>query len=467
MRKTKIICTLGPSSNTKDIIKQMALAGMNVARLNMSHGTHESHRSLISLVKQVRNELHLPIAIMIDTKGPEIRICQFENAFIKLEAGETFTLTTDTVLGNQKRVGVTLKSFNKLVKVGSIVLINDGLVKLQVEQIKSKNVICRVLVGGVLSNNKSINIPGVNLDKEYLSDIDKQDLLFGIEQDADIYAISFVGSKNDVLSVRKFLNENGSNNALICSKIESQRGVDNLQEIIEVSDSLMVARGDLGVEIAFEKIPFVQKMMIKKCIDNGKNVITATEMLESMIYNIRPTRAEISDVANAVEDGSSAVMLSGETSAGQNPVLSIQTMASIIEEKEKDLKYCISEQEEPAKDVSNGIGLASVDLASSLNAKAIVVVTNSGAAAKSVSRYRPIAPIIACTPNVKSFNQMSLYWGVVPVLDNNYEDTDSMLRSAREKAKQTKLVKKGDMIVQTASILAEKSGSNLVLVEKI
>ena len=301
---------------------------------------------------------------------------------------------------------------------------------------------------------------------EYLSKIDKEDILFGIKEDADIFAISFVGGKSDVLSVKKFLAQNGAQNAIVCSKIESQAAVENLDEIIEASDAIMVARGDLGVEVSFEKIPQIQKRIISKCLKSGKTVVTATEMLESMTYNVRPTRAEISDVANAVEDGTSAVMLSGETSAGKNPVLSVQTMASIVEECEKSLIYK-SNKFEKSDNVSLSIGFASCELAHSLNAKAIVVVTNSGFSGKSVSRFRPDCPIIACTPNKKAYYKMALYWGVLPVMDNKYNDTDSLLKSAREKAQITKLVKKGDLVVQTASVLTEKAGSNLVIVQNI
>lgn len=466
MKKTKIVCTLGPSSSSKETIKAMALAGMNVARFNMSHGDHESHKKLIDLVKEVREELKLPIAILIDTKGPEIRVRQFENGSVQLIKGQKFILTTKKCLGNSDIASVTLSTFNKVVSKGTIILLNDGFIKLKVENIIDKNVECKVVVGGKLSNNKSINIPGLELDKEYLSKVDKEDILFGIEQGADVFAISFVGCKSDVLSVRKFLEANGAKDVIVCSKIESQCGVDNLDDIIDVSDSIMVARGDLGVEIPFEKIPYVQKLIIDKCLKLGKPVITATEMLESMTHNLRPTRAEISDVANAVEDGSSLVMLSGETSAGENPVLSVQTMASIVEESEKNIKYKNSKFEE-SNNVSSSIGFASCELAQSLKAKAIVVVTNSGFAGKSVSRFRPACPIIACTPNKKVFNQLAFYWGVNPVMDNEYSDTDNLLRSAREKAFETKLVKKGDLVVQTASIKTDKSGSNLLVVEHI
>ena len=467
MRKTKIVCTIGPASESKNIMKQMILAGMNVARFNMRHGTHESHHKLIETLKEARSELDVPVAIMIDTKGPEIRIRQFQNGQVVLKKDDGFVLTTRNVLGNEHGVGVTLSSFNKIVSVGDIILLNDGLIKLKVDAIHGTDVLCKVLVGGVLSNNKSINIPGVDLKKKYLSDTDKSDILFGIEEGADIFSISFVGCKQDVLDVRQFLKKNGCENALICSKIESRKGVMNMDEIIDVSDGIMVARGDLGVEVEFEKIPYIQKQLISKCHKKGKNVITATEMLESMIHNARPTRAEISDIANAVIDGTSAVMLSGETSAGLYPVLSVETMSKIAQECESTIDYDKISSFDYSSDVSTSIGYASCELAKSLHAKAIVVATNSGFSAKCVSKCRPSCNVIACTPNVKVYNQMSVYWGICPVMDRTYDNTDDLLESSRHKAQQTKLVKKGDLVVQTGSVKAGGTGSNLLVVETI
>lgn len=466
MRKTKIVCTLGPASASKRVIKELAKKGMNVARLNMSHGNHKSHHELIEIVKEVRKELNIPIAIMIDTKGPEIRVGLFENSGITLVKGDIFVLTTKPIIGNNAGVSVTKKDFNKIVSIGDIILLNDGLIKLKVQKIDEEDVFCKVLVGGELTNNKSINIPNVDLKQEYLSDIDKQDILFGINEGADIFSISFVSSKEDVLSVRRFLDKNNYHGALLCSKIESQQGVDNMDEIIDVSDVVMVARGDLGVEVPFEKIPNIQKKIIKKCIENGKNVITATEMLESMVHNIRPTRAEISDIANAVLEGSSALMLSGETSAGEYPVLSLETMAKIIEESETLINYDALDFYN-SKNIGASVAYAACELSRSLNAKAIMVATASGFSANSVSRFKPKALVIATTPNEMVYNQLSLCWGVVPIKDTFYPTLDSLLENTKIKATKAKLICKGDLIVQTGSIHMGEEGTNLLTVTKI
>lgn len=466
MRKTKIVCTMGPSSANLNTIKQMILAGMNVARFNMSHGSHQSHHELIELVKQARQELGVPVAIMIDTKGPEIRVRQFQNGSVMLKKGDRFILTTRNVVGNEQGVSVTLSTFNSVVKAHDIILLNDGLIKLEVENIQGTDVLCKILVGGVLSNNKSINIPGVDLNVNYLSDVDKKDILFGIQEEADIFSISFVGCADDVLEVRRFLKRHHyENKCIVCSKIESRQSVGNMDEIIDVSDAIMVARGDLGVELPFEKIPYTQKQLISRCLKQGKSVITATEMLESMIHNIRPTRAEISDIANAVLDGTSALMLSGETSAGEYPVLSVETMAKIAEECESTINYDTIHDFSYSNNVSSSLGYAACELSKSLHAKAIVVATNSGFAAKSVSRFRPSCSIIASTPNYDVYNKMALYWGVVPVMDQTFEDTDSLLLSSKQKAHQTKIIKRGDVIVQIAATKAGGNGSNLLLVD--
>ncbi len=464
MRKTKIVCTLGPASSSKNIIKQMVLAGMNVARLNMSHGNHETHHKLIELVKEVRKEQGVPVSIMVDTKGPEIRVGLFERGGVELVKGGRFILTTRQVLGNEHGASVTLKNFNKIVSRHDKILLNDGLIKLEVEDIAETEVMCKVLSGGKLTNNKSINIPGVKLDLEYLSEHDKSDIDFAIKEGADIFAISFVRSKDDVLAVRKYLEKKNYSQALICSKIESQEGVDNMNEIIEVSDAIMVARGDLGVEVEFEKIPYIQKQLISKCIRAGKNVVTATEMLESMIHNVRPTRAEISDIANAVLDGTSALMLSGETSAGEYPVLSVETMAKIAEECERTNNYEQAIDFEHSTNIGASVGYAACELARSLSAKAIIVATNSGFSANSVSRFKPKSLIIATTPNEMVYNQMSLCWGVSPVMDKVYSTSDELLENSKIKALNTKLVKKGDLIVQTGAVNVGKEGSNLLTV---
>lgn len=468
MRRTKIVCTLGPSSASKSVIKQMILAGMNVARFNMSHGTHESHHKLISLLKEAREELNKPVAIMIDTRGPEIRIKEFQNGFVNIKKGERFILTTRNVLGNEQGVSVTLSTFNKIVKKHDIILLNDGLVKLEVEDTQGTEVLCKILVGGKLSNNKSINIPGVDLNLNYLSEVDKKDILFGIEEGADIFSASFVGCAGDVIEFKKFLKKNGyEKEALVIAKIESRKGVANMDEIIATADGVMVARGDLGVEVEFEKIPYIQKQLISRCVGAGKMVITATEMLESMIHNVRPTRAEISDIANAVLDGTSAVMLSGETSAGEYPVLSVETMAKIALECENTINYDEIHNFGYSKNVSESIGYAACELSKSLKAKAIVVATASGFSARSVSRCRPSCEIVACTPNLKTYYQLALSWGVTPIMDRTYNDTDGLIAGAKQKAYEHKAVKKGDLIVQMASTTAGGVGSNMILVDMV
>lgn len=465
-KRTKIVCTIGPACNDKEILKQMIKAGMNVARFNMSHGTHRSHHEMIEKVKQAREELGVPVAIMIDTNGPEIRLGEFENFSTELKKGEMFTLTTKKCLGNHQKCFVSVPSFASLVKKGTIIFANDGLVKLQVESTSEDEVNCKVLIGGVLSNRKSLNIPGLVLDTPYLGKSDKEHLLFGIEEGADIYSLSFVCSAQDVLDIRNFLKKHGEENAILCSKIESELGVRNLDEIIEVSDSLMVARGDLGVEIPFEQIPNVQNEIISKCIAKGKTVITATEMLESMINNARPTRAEISDVANAVEDGSSAVMLSGESSAGKYPVLCVETMAKIVVEREKAMEYGKTTDFTKAGTIEESIGHVACSLARSLDAKAIIVATNTGLTAKNTSRFRPACPIIACTPSQRAFHQMSIYWGVYPMLDKECRNSKDLLEETRQTALSSKLVKKGDLVVQTTSIETPKP-SDMVTVSRI
>lgn len=466
MRKTKIVCTIGPSSANLNTLKQMILAGMNVARFNMSHGTHESHHESIELVKRARDELGVPVAIMIDTKGPEIRVGKFQDGVAKIKKGDKFVLTTRNVVGNEQGVSVSLPTFNNIVKQGDKILINDGLIKLEVEAISGSDVLCKILVGGEITNHKSINIPGVDLDADYLSEVDKKDILFGIKEEADIFSISFVSCVEDVLDVRKFLKKHKyEDKCLICSKIESRKSVENMDDIISVSDAIMVARGDLGVEVEFEKIPYIQKKLISKCLAQGKPIITATEMLESMINNIRPTRAEISDIANAVLDGTSALMLSGETSAGKYPVLSVETMSKIAEECERTINYDKIHDFSYSNNVSASIGYAACELSKTLQAKAIIVATNSGFASRCVSRFRPTCQIIACTPHYNVYNQMSLNWGVIPIMDKVYTDTDSLLQSSKLMAHHHRLVKRGDVVVQTAATTAGGNGSNLLLVD--
>ena len=468
MNKTKIVCTIGPACSDIETIKEMMLAGMSVARFNMSHGTHESHRKLMNLVKQARFELGLPVAIMLDTRGPEIRIRQFKDGKVELVKGQDFAITTENLLGDETIVSVTYSLLPSIVRKGTKILLNDGLIELLVES-KTENVIyTKVLVGGELSNNKSINIPSVELNMEYLSDIDKSDISFGVEEGVDVFSISFVNHASDVVEVRDYLKSMGVENSFIIAKIESAKGVSSMKEIIDEADGVMVARGDMGVEIAFEKLPHIQKDMIAYAKSKGKYAITATQMLESMVSNVRPTRAEISDVANAIYDGTSAIMLSGETSAGEHPVLAVSTMRKIAEETERtiDYKHSIGDIV-PTDDVNCAVGYAACSLATSLNAKAILVTTTTGSSAVNISRFRPSCKIVALTPNYDVYFKLGMFWGVTALLDKTHYDTDQLLKSARERAEQAKCVKAGDVVVQTAGIMTGVSGSNMLVVSEI
>ena len=468
MNKTKIVCTIGPSCADVETIKNMIRAGMSVARFNMSHGTHDSHRELINLVKQARFELGAPVAIMIDTKGPEVRIKQFKNKKVLLKDGQDFILTTENVVGDSEIVSVTYDKLPQIVSKGTRILLNDGLIELVVLKKTEKLIYTKVVEGGELSNNKSINLPNVELNMTYLSENDKKDLAFGVQEGADVFSISFVNHAQDVEDVRNFLTSIGCQNPFIISKLESQKGVDNIEEIIEASDGVMVARGDLGVEIPFERLPHIQKHIIKKAKDLGKYTITATQMLESMVSNIRPTRAEISDVANAIYDGTSAIMLSGETSAGDHPVLAVETMRKIAIETENTIDYRNKLTKfVPTDNITCGIGYAACALASSLDAKAILVTTTSGKSAQSISRFRPNCEIVALTPSSEVYFKLGMLWGTTALLDKTYYDTDELLKSARNRATNAGLVKTGDVVIQTAGIMTRVSGSNMLVVSEI
>ena len=464
MNKTKIICSIGPSCDDVEVLEKMALNGMNVARFNMSHGTHESHKAMIDKVKFVREKLGVSIGIMIDTKGPEIRVRNFENGSVTLREGDEFTLTTREVLGNEKIVAVTYKNLPKILKKGNKILLNDGVIELKVKKLTSTDCICDVVTSGILSNHKSINIPGVKTDMPYLSEQDKADLMFAKEVNADFLSLSFVSDASDVKDVRDYLREIKFTTPLLIAKIESVDGVKNFDKILSLSDGVMVARGDLGVEVEFMKLPILQKEFIKKCNEQGKISITATQMLESMIFNKRPTRAEVSDVANAIFDGTTAIMLSGETASGKYPVESVTTMRKIAEEMETHLKF------EPVAfkthNTTASIGYAVCSLAQTENVKAINVGTKTGITAKNVSRFRPQIPIIACTPTSKIYFQMSMLYGVIPVLEKEYKNMEDVLKHGLEHTIATKLVKSGDKIVQTGG-RAGMSGSNLLMVKKI
>lgn len=470
MRKTKIICTIGPACDNEETLTQMCLSGMNVARLNFSHGSLEEHQQKIDLVKSVREKLGLPIPIMLDTKGPEYRIKTFENKKITLNDGDTFTFTTDDIVGNQERVSVNYKQLTNDLEPGDTILLNNGLVIFEVKEISGNDVICTVVTGGVLSDRKSMNFPNKVMKSEYLSEHDKKDLLFGIENDVDFVAASFVSTKKDVESVRKFLDENGGETIDIIAKIENRAGVDNIDEICEVADGIMVARGDLGVEIPFVEVPAIQKFLIEKCRLLGKRVITATEMLESMIHNPRPTRAEISDVANAVYDGSSAVMLSGETAAGKYPAAAVRNMAEIAEYTEKhiDYKRWFATTEYNIINIIDAISHATCAMAIDVNAKCIVVNSITGKTARMVSRFRAPAEIIGVTTNLKAWRQLNLSWGVTPVLEEEYNSLDIVFYQSLNHAKEILDLKKGDNVVLTGGQINGQSGNtNTIKVEVV
>lgn len=470
MRKTKIVCTIGPACGNEKTLTELCLAGMNVARLNFSHGTHEDHLEKINLIKAVRERLDLPIAIMLDTKGPEYRIRSFENGSVTINDGDTFIFTTDEVVGNEKIVGVNYKGLINDLSVGDKVLVNNGLVIFEVVELNATQAICKTVVGGELSNFKSMSFPNKVLNQEYLSEQDKSDLLFGIEQGVDFIACSFVSRRQDLIDVKEFLKANGGENVDIIAKIENRSGVDNIEEICKECDGIMVARGDLGVEIPFEELPVTQKHLITKCRMLGKRVITATEMLESMINNPRPTRAEISDVANAVYDGSSAVMLSGETAMGKYPVLTVKTMSKIIEKTESYINYdsLFSSADFTIRNAVDAISHSTACMAIDIHAKAIVVCSISGITARMVSRFRAPVDIIGMTTSEQTWRKLALSWGVTPVMCEVVNSTDVLFYMANKAAKQTFKLKKGDKIVITGGITNGESGStNLIKLETI
>ncbi|MCI5847452.1 MAG: pyruvate kinase [Clostridiales bacterium] len=470
MRKTKIICTIGPACTNEETIRRMCLAGMNVARLNFSHGSHEEHLERINLLKKVRRELNLPIAIMLDTKGPEYRIGCFEKGRVELKEGEPFTLTAEDVPGDETRVSVSYKGLCAELHPGDRVLINNGLLILEVLEANPKEARCVVVTGGTLSDRKSMSVPNRVFRQEYLSQRDKEDILFGAENDVDFIACSFVSCKEDLLAVRRFLEDNGVQDIDLIAKIENRSGVDNIEEICTACDGIMVARGDLGVEIPFEELPAVQKQLITQCRLLGKRVITATEMLESMITNVRPTRAEISDVANAVYDGTSAIMLSGETAAGKNPVLAVQTMARIAEETEKHIHYSsrFLKSEFQIRNVVDAISHAVCGMAIDIEAKLIVVCSLSGQTVRMVSRFRSPADILGVTTNEKTWRKLALSWGVTPALSEHFDSTDVLFFNAKKLARQIFDLQRGDRIVITGGLPNGSSGNtNMLKVEVV
>lgn len=470
MRKTKIICTIGPASESRETLEKMCLAGMNVARLNFSHGTHPEHLDKIEKLKDVREKLGLPIAILLDTKGPEYRIRTFKGGSITLRDGDDFTFTTEQVEGDETRVAVSYENLHNEMQPGERILVNNGLLIFEVVSVEGKNIHCKTIAGGVMSDRKSMSFPDKVLHSVYLSEQDKQDLLFGIENDVDFVACSFVSQAQDLKDVRAFLNANGGSEISLIAKIENRAGIDNIEEICNECDGIMIGRGDMGVEIPFEQLPGIQKQLITKCRLLGKRVITATEMLESMIEKPRPTRAEISDVANAVYDGSSAVMLSGETAAGKYPVETITAMAKICEEAENGIDY-VSRFRRTSFQIKNtvdAISHATCGMAIDIGAKAIVACSLSGGTARMISRFRPPVNIIGLTVNKKTWRQLALSWGVIPEMCEVFQSVDVLFYTGAKVAASALGLQKGDRIVITGGLTNGISGNtNLIKVETI
>ena len=470
LRKTKIVCTLGPACETEEIVTEMVKAGMNVARMNFSHGTHPDHQKRIDLVKKVREKLGLPIAILLDTKGPEYRIKTFKNGKVFLNEGDTFAFSAEDIEGDETKVSVNYKGLPNDLSIGDKILLNNGLLIFEVKETTETDVICEVLVGGELSDRKSMSFPNKTLKQIYLSEQDKEDILFGIKNGIDFIACSFVSRKQDLLDVKEFVKANGGEDIGIIAKIENRSGVDNIDEICEECDGIMIARGDMGVEIPFEELPAIQKKLITKCRLLGKRVITATEMLESMIKNPRPTRAEISDVANAVYDGTSAIMLSGETAAGKYPVLSVKTMAQIAKNTEENIHYekRFLTREFKIKNTVDAISHATCGMAIDIGAKAIAVCSLSGSTARMVSRFRPAVPIIGITTSEKAWRRLSLSWGIIPMMCESHSSTDVLFYNAAKITKDALSLQKGDKIVMTAGVTNGQTGNtNLIKVDVI
>ncbi|MDD5955319.1 MAG: pyruvate kinase [Firmicutes bacterium] len=470
MRKTKVICTIGPASENEETLTKMMEAGMNVARLNFSHGSHEEHQAKIDLIKRVREKLNLPIAIMLDTKGPEYRIRTFKDGKVTVQEGDTFTFTTEETEGDATKVSVNYKNLARDLSVGDQVTVNNGMVVFSVRELTDTDVICTVVTGGVLSNKKSMSFPNKVMSGPYLSEQDKEDLLFGIRNHVDFVAASFVSTAQDARDLREFLDRNGGEDIEIIAKIENRSGVDHVEEICDICNGIMIARGDLGVEIPYVEVPAVQKKLTRKCRMLGKRVITATEMLESMIYNPRPTRAEISDVANAVYDGTSCVMLSGESAAGHYPVEAVRAMAQIAEytEQHTDYKHRFLSTEYIGKDNLDSISHAVCSMAMDLNAKAIVVCSVSGKTAMLVSRFRTPVDIIGMTTDVKIWRRLSMSWGVTPVLSDSYPNMEVMFYCAKGYAEKVLNLQPGDNILLTGGPITGQTGNtNTIKVETI
>lgn len=466
MRKTKIICTLGPAVDDEEVLKNLILKGMNVARMNFSHGTHEEHKARLDRFRKVRDELNLPIAVLLDTKGPEIRTGKFETKEVVLTEGQSFTLVNEDIVGDSTKCTISYKNLYQDVQKGSTILMNDGLIELQVEQIKDKDIYCTVMNGGTLSNNKNMNVPGAEIQLPAMTERDIADIKFGVENDFDFIAASFVRKASDVVEIKKVLQKFGGSEIKVIAKIENREGIQNFDEIIKVADGIMVARGDLGQEIPVEEVPIVQKMLIDKCSREGKSVITATQMLDSMIRNPRPTRAEASDIANAIYDGTSAIMLSGETAAGKYPLESVETMAKIALKAESSVNYWkrySSMQYDLMASVTNAISHATCTTAMDLNAAAIVTVTQTGHTARMISRFRPACPIIATTVFPRVQRQLALSWGVTPFLVNEAANSDDMFDMGVSKALESGFANNGDLVVITGGVPIGVSGTTNIL----
>ncbi len=470
IRKTKIVCTIGPACTDEEIITKMCLAGMNVARMNFSHNTHKDHEERINLVKKVREKLGLPIAILLDTKGPEYRIKTFKDGKVFLKSGDKFTFTSEEIEGDDTKVSVNYKGLAKDLQKGDKILLNNGLLSFEVLSTTETEVNCQVLIGGELSDRKSMSFPNKTLKQIYLSEQDKKDILFGAKHGIDFLACSFVSCRQDLIDVKNFLAENGIEGIDVIAKIENRSGVENIEEICEECDGIMIARGDMGVEIPYEELPAIQKQLITKCRLLGKRVITATEMLESMVHSPRPTRAEISDVANAVYDGTSAIMLSGETAAGLYPVESVEAMDRIAINTEQNIHYAkrFLNREFKIKNTVDAISHATCGMAIDIDAKAIAVCSLSGMTARMVSRFRPHVSIVGITTEEKTWRKLALSWGIVPVMCENYNSTDVLFFTAERLSKETLGLEKGDKIVMTGGVTNGKSGNtNLIKVETI
>ena len=471
MTKTKIICTLGPATDQPGILDALVQEGMSVARFNFSHGNYEEHAKRLNALREARTKYQKPIAALLDTKGPEIRVKSFVNGKVELKPDQLFRLCSNDVEGNEEQVSITCKDLYKDVSAGKRILLDDGLIEMQVEAIEKKDIICRVVNGGFVSNNKGVNVPDVHLSLPYVSDKDREDILFGIQKDFDFVAASFVRRAEDVLQIRKILNENGGKNIEIISKIENREGVDNIDEIIAASEGIMIARGDMGVEIASEEVPVIQKMIIKKVYEAGKKVITATQMLDSMMKNPRPTRAETTDVANAIYDGTSAIMLSGETAAGRYPVESLQTMVRIATRTEQDIDYrkrFFGYDHKASSNITDAICHATCTTAHDLNASAILTVTKTGTSARMISRYRPGCQIIGCTMDEKVGRQLNLSWGVRPLLIMEESDVIELFNHSVSNARDYGFLKPGELVVITSGVPLGMAGTtNMIKVQTV